>query len=684
MAELIDKNKHWLILSEATFEGIAVIDKGKIVNVNKQLAGMLGCETGEIIGQDPLDFVAPESHELVLEHRTSKSEAPYEILALRKDGSTFPAEIRRKALPYQERTIKVVVIRDITEYKQVKEQIFRRNRELALLNRVIAASAAGQNVESILETVCRELAQAFDLPHVAAALLDEKKTMATIVAEHLSPGPGQPPAGEALSTLGMTIPLTEDLSFQYLLDYKAPFAVSDMPSEPPLPAIHDLLSQRGVISLLMLPLVIEGEVIGGLGLESLQPRHFSTEEINLAWSVADQVAGVIARSRLDAERRRLEEQYHQSQKMEAVGRLTAGIAHDFNNILTVINGFAALMEYELLPDDPLREMLDKILHSGQRAADLVQQLLAFSRKQVIEPRVLDLNAVVADMDKMLRRVIGEDIDLKTTLTPDLWPVKVDVAQMGQVIVNLAVNARQAMPEGGRLTIETANVVIDEAYVASHLGTQPGKYVLLAISDTGCGMSKEVKARIFEPFFTTKGVGTGLGLATVFGIIKQSGGDIWVYSEEGRGATFKIYLPRADESILPSASPQLEAEYPAGSETVLLVEDDIAVRDLVRQVLQRQGYTLLEAQNGHEALRLINHYAAPVDLLLTDVILPDISGKFLAEAAARMKPDMKILFMSGYTDEAVAHHGVLESGVAFLQKPFGPIALARKVRVVLDN
>jgi CheY-like chemotaxis protein len=372
--------------------------------------------------------------------------------------------------------------------------------------------------------------------------------------------------------------------------------------------------------------------------------------------------------------------------MEAIGRLTAGIAHDFNNLLTAINGFAELLQVELLPDDPLREMTDKILHSGRHAADLVRQLLIFSRKQIIEPRVLGLNTVVAEMNKMLQRIIGEDIELNPLLAPDLWMIKADPTQMEQVILNLAVNARDAMPEGGRLTIETANVIINEAYATAHLSPQPGEYVLLAISDNGVGMSQEVKAHLFEPFFTTKdrGKGTGLGLATVFGIVKQNGGDIWVYSEEGLGTAFKIYLPRAEKATLPLASREIGAEMPTGSETILLVEDDMAVREVARRILQRQGYSVLEAQNGQEALRLMAHHPGPIDLLLTDVVMPGMSGKALAEQGLALIPHLKTLFMSGYTDETIAHHGVIDPGVAFLQKPFSPVSLARKVRAALDN
>jgi two-component system cell cycle sensor histidine kinase/response regulator CckA len=330
--------------------------------------------------------------------------------------------------------------------------------------------------------------------------------------------------------------------------------------------------------------------------------------------------------------------------------------------------------------------LAKILHSGRRAADLVRQLLAFSRNQISEPQVLDLNVVVSEMGHMLRRIITENIELETSLTPDLWAVKADLAQIEQVIVNLAVNARDAMPAGGKLVIKTANLVLDEAYVARHLEAQPGEHVLVAVTDTGMGMSEEVQVHLFEPFFTTKelGKGTGLGLATVYGIVKQSGGHVWVESEEGQGTTFKIYLPRARETARAALPPRSMADMPWGGETVLLVEDDEGVRDLAGRVLRSQGYNVLEAQDGQEALRVSAHQTDPIHLLLADVVMPGISGKVLADQLTQTRPDLKVLFMSGYTDEEIVQHGVLEPGIVLLQKPFNPMALARKVRQVLDT
>jgi len=386
-----------------------------------------------------------------------------------------------------------------------------------------------------------------------------------------------------------------------------------------------------------------------------------------------------------SERRILEEQLRQSQKMEAVGRLAGGIAHDFNNLLTVIKGYSELMLDDLDNADPLRHEVDEIKKAADRAASLTRQLLAFSRQQVLAPKVLDLNLVVHNMDKLLHRLLGEDIDLFTVLEPGLGRVKADPGQVEQVIMNLAVNARDAMPQGGKLTVETANVDLDEAYARDHVAVKPGRYVMIAVSDNGSGMPEKVKSRIFEPFFTTKevGKGTGLGLSTVYGIIKQSGGYVWVYSEVGRGSTFKVYLPRVDAPVEIPLSRSLQPPR-HGTETVLLVEDEEGVRALVRQVLHKHGYNVLEARHGGEALLMCERHQGKIDMLLTDVVLHQMSGRELAERLLKLRPDMKVLYVSGYADDAIVHHGVLTAGMAFLQKPFTTEALARKIRYVLDG
>ena len=384
-------------------------------------------------------------------------------------------------------------------------------------------------------------------------------------------------------------------------------------------------------------------------------------------------------------RRLLEEQFLQAQKMEAVGRLAGGVAHDFNNLLTVINGYSALALETLREFDPLHEELQEIYKAGERAASLTRQLLAFSRRQALAPRVLDLNLIVSDMDRMLRRVLGEDIELAATLEPGLGSILADPGQIEQVIMNLAVNARDAMPDGGRLLIETANADLDDTYARQHNAVAPGRYTMLAVSDTGCGMDAETRAHIFEPFFTTKGPGqgTGLGLAVVFGVVQQSGGNIWVYSEPGKGTTFKIYFPSAGNRAA-AVEQGPPARRSAGSETILVVEDEEGVRHLIRTSLERAGYTVLEARDGTDALRLYESRAGAIDLILTDVVMPQMSGKELASRFVATRPDVRFLFMSGYTANAIVQHGVLDPAMAYLAKPFTPATLTAKIRETLDR
>jgi len=387
-----------------------------------------------------------------------------------------------------------------------------------------------------------------------------------------------------------------------------------------------------------------------------------------------------------AERKSLEEQFRQAQKMEAVGKLAGGVAHDFNNLLTAIIGYSDLNLQQLPPGDLRRSDIEEIKKAGQRASALTRQLLAFSRKQVLEPRVLDLNHTVSDMHKMLQRLIGEDIQLDPVLDPALGRTKADPGQVEQILMNLAVNARDAMPDGGKVTIETANVDLDEQYASDHVTVKPGPYVMLAISDTGCGMDRQTQAQIFEPFFTTKalGQGTGLGLSTVYGIVKQSGGSIWVYSEVGKGTTFKIYLPRVDEEVRELQRTAPPAEFPRGTETILVAEDDETVRTLTIAVLKTLGYQILEAANGDIALLICRNVEREIHLLLSDVVMPEMSGRELVQRLAGMRPHMRVLYMSGYTANAIVQHEVLDGSVNFLQKPFTPSALAQKVREVLDK
>ncbi len=675
----------------------------------------------------------------------------------------------------------------------------RRNRELALLNRVIAASAASQDFELILDLVCRELARALDLPQAAAGLLSEDNSKATVVAEYL--------ACELPPLLGQEMSLNGLPTMEYLLEQETPLIVSNVQDDPLMEPIRELLESRGTHSLLLVPFLFVGNPVGALILGSTEPHVFSAEAVDLAQRVAEQVSGAIARARLTENQDRLstaveqaaeavfitemdgtivyvnpafeqmigqerstfigqrpdvfgqhrleaplhdgllgavrsgdvwqervgyrtvdgefrtldltvapvrnqagetinlvatirdvtrevemERQFQQGQKMEALGRLAGGIAHDFNNLLTVIQLSTHMLQRHLRPNDPLWTHTEQIRETGERASRLTKQLLRFSRRDVVTPRVLDLNMIVGDLSPMLQRIIGEDIKLRSILSDDLWHVKADASQMDQVVINLAVNARDAMPHGGELIIETANVVLDEAYTELQVDAEPGEHVLLSINDTGKGMDEHIKSHLFEPFFTTKrqGEGTGLGLATVFGIVKHSGGHIQVASEVDQGTIFNIYLPRSEAAEsgevrrdLQQDLRGLELERP-GTETVLVVEDEGAVREQAVLVLASYGYTVLDAADGQAAIEISRSHNGPIDLLLTDVIMPGLNGREIADLLQPERPEMRVLFMSGYTGDAIESHGVLVEGMAFLPKPFTLEDLLRKVRKVLDQ
>lgn len=775
--------------------------QGRFTFISPVIERISAYKTDDIIGRNFTDFVYPDDLPGLVEslNRTMRGEIePFEFRTLDRDGRVRYVRTSSRLKIHNGAVLGITgVMTDITERRQAEEQLYQRNRELRLLNQTMATAAA--DPETILETTCRELAATFNVSQVKVALLNEKKTRATVVAGYTAIDSTPYQVQEPPATLGQSVPVRSNPALQYLLNQPKPLVMSN-DNEPRLALLRGLIDQDEIVSALVVPLIHKGQVMGLLCLDDTRPREFSSEEISvvesaagqvaaaLVWAKATQVqqrlaaaleqsaesvmitdvrgyiiyinpafehvsgysaaevlgqkphilksgqqdlvfyqkmwstitAGEVWRGRFVNKRKdgtlytedavispvkdksgeivnyvavkrditrelQLEEQYLQAQKMQAVGQLTAGIAHDFNNLLTAINGFAELAQSRREPDQVYQDMLDRILRSGRRAADLVSQLMAFSRKQVLESQIVNLNAVVTDIEKMLQRIIGEHITLKTAPAPDLGLVKVDPAQIQQVIVNLAVNARDAMPDGGYLTIETANVTLDENYTAEHLEMQPGEYVLLAVSDNGVGISAKVKARIFEPFFTTKesGQGTGLGLATVFGIVKQSGGHIWVYSEEGLGTTFKIYLPRTHEAASPVPSPESIHDLLVGKETILAVEDDAGVREFVTRILKQQGYTVLEATDAHEAIRLVKNHQGVIHLLLTDVIMPGANGRTLAAELEQICPGLKILFMSGYTNDAIAHHGVLEPGITFLPKPFTTLGLARKVREVLD-
>ena len=472
-----------------------------------------------------------------------------------------------------------------------------------------------------------------------------------------------------------------------------PLLLRDPASHPSmLPEHAEAMRRLGYHGMLTVPARVGDRVVGVLSFLTRREEGFSTEDLAIATAFASHAAVALENSRLLHESRRAYDelaqtqgQLEQAQKMDAIGRLAGGVAHDFNNLLTVILGRTDILLAQIKTEDPIRRGIALIQRTAGRAAELTKQLLAFSRKQVLEAVVLDLGVVTTDMKDMLARLIGEDIALVTNLAADLGHVKADRGQIEQVVMNLAINARDAMPQGGQLLVETANADLGGDYVRRNVGSRPGPHVMLAVSDSGQGIPRELQKHIFEPFFTTKeqGKGTGLGLATVYGIVKQSGGYIEVDSAPGRGTTFRIYLPRVDAET-PAAERGPRAAAPTGgTETILLVEDEDGVRELARDILRSNGYTVLEARNGAEALLLGEGHRGPLELLLTDVVMPRMSGRELAERMAALRSDVSVLYMSGYTDDAVIRHGVLGSDTAFLQKPFTPAALVQRVRETLD-
>lgn len=467
-----------------------------------------------------------------------------------------------------------------------------------------------------------------------------------------------------------------------IAEERQPHITNEVHTDPRV-SDKDWAKREGMSAFAGYPLIVEDRLVGVMAM--FARKKLADDTLDALASIADVISQGIERKRVEEALQSSEEQLRQSQKLEAIGMLAGGIAHDFNNLLTVILGYSDISLARLNEEDPLHRNITEVTKAAERAAALTRQLLAFSRKQVMQPKVLDLNAVVSESERMLRRLIGEDIGLRTVLETEVGSVKADPGQIEQIIMNLAVNARDAMPQGGKLTLETKNVYLDEDYAKNHVAVIPGPYVMLAVSDSGSGIDEQTLLHIFEPFFTTKekGKGTGLGLSTVYGIVKQSGGNVWVYSEVGRGTTIKIYLPRVDERAQESERSAETVADRQGSETILLAEDEEAVRTLARQVLEIHGYQVLEAANGGAALLICERHKEPIHLLITDVIMPEMSGRDLADRLAQLRPDMKVLFMSGYTDNAIVHQGVLDEGTNFIQKPFPTDALARKVRAVLD-
>jgi len=686
-------------LFEGAAEGILVadIESKQFKYVNPATCRILGYTVEELTRLSLTDIHPKEALDYVVaefeaQARGEKTLSP-EIPCLRKDGSVIYTSIATAPVVIDGHKCNVGFFTDVTDRKRAEEslkqseenarQFAQENAIMAEIGRIISSTL---NIDEIYESFSEEVKKIIPFDRIVINFIDtEKGTVKNVYmagkelrdrnVKDVYPLEGSGNA-EMVRTKSTLLIQTEDFS-----EFKDRF-----------PMLWSTF-QAGFRSIMNVPLFSKGKIIGGLLLRSRKPYAYTNEDVRLAERVGSQVAGAIANAQLyteriqaEKEREALQEQLRQSQKMEAIGRLAGGVAHDFNNILTVIKGYSQLSLTEMKREDPLRENIEEIKKSADRAADLTRQLLAFSRRQVMEMKVLDLNDLLRNLDKMLHRVIGEDIELATILEENLGRVKTDPGQIEQVIMNLAVNARDAMSKGGKLTIETANVDLDQAYARAHVAVKPGPYVMISASDTGVGMPPEIRDRIFEPFFTTKekGKGTGLGLSTVYGIVKQSGGNIWVYSEPEKGTTFKIYLPRVDEPFEELKEKLVKEELPRGNETILIVEDEEDVLRLAGRILSRQGYHVLEASSGEEALKVCKKKKEPFHLLLTDVVMPQMSGRQLEEQLSRVCQDFKVLYMSGYTDNAITHHGVLEKGMNYIQKPFTVDSLIRKVRGVLDK
>jgi PAS domain S-box-containing protein len=658
-------------LIEAAPDAMIIVNsRGQIVLVNAQTEKLFGYHRGELLHQ-PLEILIPprfrnQHHEsrdqFFSRARSRPMGSGRELPALRKDGTEFPADIALSPVDTEDGMVVLAAVRDITERKK-NEEIARQHTELQV--RMAKESAELAAAKKELETVAER-------ERAAEALRRSEARVRRLVESNI--------IGIATGDLDGKVIDANDAFLALLGFTKEDVAAGSMRWDaltPPEYREADRLAVEQLLSTGVAPLWEKqfirkdgSRVPVLIGVATLTGMSGETEAVSFVVDIT--------------ERKKLEQQLRQAQKVEAIGQLAGGIAHDFNNLLGIIIGYSEIFEERLGLGDPLRPKAEQIKKAGRRAASLTRQLLAFSRQQALEPKVLDLNAVIADTLKMLRRLIDENVELVAVPEPALGRVSADQGQIEQIIMNLTVNARDAMPHGGKLTISTSNAEMDDAFVRRNPGAVPGSYVVLSVGDTGCGMDHETQAHIFEPFFTTKGEGkgTGLGLATVYGVVKQSGGYISVESEPGKGSTFRIYLPRIEEPVAATSCVDGGGEKAYGCETVLLVEDAHALRELARELLEAGGYTVLEAANGADAISLAEKHPGPIHLLLSDVVMPGMNGPELAGKIIGGRPDTKVLYMSGHTGDALPVRELLNSGAALLHKPFTGLSLATKVREVL--
>jgi PAS domain S-box-containing protein len=688
--------QHRSIFDNATMGIYRSTLDGKLVKANDAFATMLGYDSVEEIlqrdlGQDVYYF-PEERAKVIAANQPTGGVDDLEILWKKKDGSPLWVHLNARAvIDDQGRTVFFdTCIHDVTKRVEAEHALLEANRRaITEYERLVERIATfGQTLGNArdLDTIFRSLRD-FALVSVPCdgmviSLYEhEKETRrpAYCWTDNVEFDPAElaeiPVAngttGEAIST------------GRVIIDNN--FRPTTLACAEPM-VIGDCSADKRPQSALTAPMTVMGRTVGCVEVQSYQANAYQREHGEAMRMAANLAATAVDNVNLIGREQAKEAQLRQSQKMEAVGQLAGGVAHDFNNLLTAITGYSELTLRELSEDSPLRGKISEIKKAGERAASLTRQLLAFSRKQILQPKVLDLNGVISEMDKMLRRLIGEDIVLQTVMDKTLGQVKADPGQIEQIVMNLCLNARDAMTNGGRVTIETTNVHLRQTYSNQQVVLKPGHYVMLSVSDNGCGMDASTQAHIFEPFFTTKdlGKGTGLGLSTVYGIVKQSEGSIWVYSEVGKGTSIKIYLPRVDEPTDNERLADARLALSVGHETILLVEDEEIVRVLTTEILEKQGYTVIAAANGKDGLRVCTEFDGCIDLLITDVVMPFMGGRELAERVATLRPNTPVLYMSGFTDDAIVRHGVLDEDVSFIQKPFSPDSLTLKAREVLDH
>jgi two-component system cell cycle sensor histidine kinase/response regulator CckA len=656
-AELNDNEERYRAVVEQTSEGLVLadIDSLQVIECNEAFARMLGYSVAEALNLTAYEFVADEResiHIRTLALRRGEPIRSAERNFRRKDGSILEAEVNVTVISYGGKDVFCTVVRDISERKRAEKEIQRVNSALEAKVKERTAEVEQQQLF---------LRQVIDL-NPSFVFAKDRDGRFTLVNQAIA---------EAYGTSVENILGKTDADFNLNQEEVNHFRRDDL-------EVIDQLIER---------FIPEEQITDASG--AVRWLQTIKRPIVSADGSGTQMLGVAtditARKKAEDALHESEQMLRQAQKMESVGTLAGGIAHDFNNLMTAVTGYSEIVLRRMPAHDPLRAKIEEIKNAGDRAASLTRQLLAFSRKQILKPIVLDLNTVVTGMGKMLPRVIGEDVELRFELAGSLGKVKADPGQVEQVLMNLVVNARDALPSGGCITVQTENVDFSGS-PRKRVIAEPGRYVVLSVTDNGTGMDAEIQSHMFDPFFTTKevGKGTGLGLSTVYGIVKQSGGTIWVYSEPGEGTTIKIYLPRTDAAAEMSGADVSSLSTARGNETILLVEDEPMVRDLTKEFLEEYGYRVVTAANGSEGLRICQEFPDKIDLMLTDVVMPQMSGRELAEKACMSRPEIRVLYMSGFTDDAIVRHGVLADDLCFIQKPFSPDALARKARAVLDG